>query len=397
MEVWNDLKRRFSQRDAQRISSVQNEIYGLKQGNLSVNDYYTRCRILWEELNTLRPLPVCKCIPRCACACDLVDEIRNERDVDQVIRFLQGLNEDFNSLKSNILVLDPLPEVYKVFVMAEKLERQINLASLNLDSLEINQVNAVQNSQGSVSENTIAAAVNNSNSNFNRRGNGGNKSAKCTFCGMTGHTVDRCYKKHGYPPGWVSGFKSKGKQQQFAVAATNNTGNMAIDSEQLQRIISLLQTQVGQSSSPNTTAAVSLIPKFSEVQSADEGKQSMPHINSILINSSCWILDSGATNHIVCSLDHLVSHRVAVRTEVSLPTGKCIPVENIGDVKLNDDLWLKGALHIPTFQFNIISVSKLLQDTPYKLIFMSDECVIQGIHGTVAGIARQEMGLYMLM
>ena len=24
----------------------------------------------------------------------------------------------------------------------------------------------------------------------------------CTHCGRNGHTVDACYKKHGYPPGY---------------------------------------------------------------------------------------------------------------------------------------------------------------------------------------------------
>ena len=28
----------------------------------------------------------------------------------------------------------------------------------------------------------------------------------CTYCGFYGHTIDKCYKKHGYPPG----FKPKG-------------------------------------------------------------------------------------------------------------------------------------------------------------------------------------------
>ncbi|XP_019168392.1 PREDICTED: uncharacterized protein LOC109164093 [Ipomoea nil] len=107
-EIWEDLRRRFSHCDAQRISILQNEIYNMKQGLMSVSDYYTKSSTLWEEMNTLRPLPICKCNPRCAC--DIVDEIRKERDVDQVIRFLQGLNDDYNSLKSNILVLDPLPE-----------------------------------------------------------------------------------------------------------------------------------------------------------------------------------------------------------------------------------------------------------------------------------------------
>ncbi|XP_019155160.1 PREDICTED: uncharacterized protein LOC109152032 [Ipomoea nil] len=86
--IWTDLRRRFSQKDPHRISSLQNQIYELRQGNMSINDYYTKCRILWEEMNALRPLPVCKCTPRCSCG--LVDEIRKDREVDQVIRFLQG-------------------------------------------------------------------------------------------------------------------------------------------------------------------------------------------------------------------------------------------------------------------------------------------------------------------
>lgn len=110
-----------------------------------MNEYYTRCRTLWEQMNELRPLPIYKCDPRCSC--DLLDEIRNERDVDQVIRFLQGLSDDYNSLESGVLVLDPLPDMHKVFVMAKKYERQLNVANMNLNSLEFNHVNVVQANQ----------------------------------------------------------------------------------------------------------------------------------------------------------------------------------------------------------------------------------------------------------
>ncbi|XP_019176859.1 PREDICTED: uncharacterized protein LOC109172164 [Ipomoea nil] len=187
-DFWEDLRRRFSQCDAQKISALQNEIFNLKQGALSVNEYYTKCRTLWEEMNALRPIPVSKC------SCDLVDEIRKERDTDQIIRFLQGLNDDFNSFKSNVLILDPLPEVYKVFVMAEKLERQSALANMTLGSFETSQANVVHNEQ------EMIAAM---NSYSGKRSGNLNKGAKCTYCGMNGHTVDKCFKKHGYPPGWI--------------------------------------------------------------------------------------------------------------------------------------------------------------------------------------------------
>ncbi|XP_019151775.1 PREDICTED: uncharacterized protein LOC109148480 [Ipomoea nil] len=173
-EVWEDLRRRFAQYDAQRISALQNEIYGLKQNSMTVSEYYTKCRTMWEEMNTLRPLP--------------------ERDVNQVIRFLQGLNNEYGSLKSNILVLDPLPEVYKIYVMDEKLERQINAVSLN--TMDFSQANAVQSPQTSTDD--LVATVNTYNARKFTSNGSGNK-PKCIFCGMNGHTIDKCYKKHGYP------------------------------------------------------------------------------------------------------------------------------------------------------------------------------------------------------
>ena len=33
---------------------------------------------------------------------------------------------------------------------------------------------------------------------------------RCTHCGASGHVVDKCYKLHGYPPGYK--FKNKGQQ-----------------------------------------------------------------------------------------------------------------------------------------------------------------------------------------
>lgn len=269
-EVWEDLRRRFSQCDAQKISILQNDINNLKQGNMSVNDYYTKCRTLWEEMNSLRPVPVCRCKPRCNCNCEVFAQILEERETDRVIRFLQGLNDEFSNLKSNVLVLDPLPEVYKIFVMAEKVERQNNFSNLNLNSLEINHANAVHQSQDITNE--VVAAVNSYNGK--RTGNT-NRNAKCTFCGMNGHTIEKCFKKHGYPPGWVPGYRSKGKQADTinpSLSSSESSGSTLDRMERMERLIFNLQNQIGQASTDRsrTTAAVSLIPKFSEEDSTDE-------------------------------------------------------------------------------------------------------------------------------
>ncbi|XP_019171424.1 PREDICTED: uncharacterized protein LOC109166979 [Ipomoea nil] len=128
--------------------------------------------------------------------------------------------------------------------------------------------------------------------------NGGSK-PKCTFYGMIGHTIDKCYKKHGYPPGWVPGFKSKAKHHGTA-SVVNNVTDLGVTSGQFQKLMAAIQNQMRQPSSYGTATSISLIPKFNE-----DNRE-----------------DSGATDHIACSLETFDEYYVVERDEVSLPTGE---------------------------------------------------------------------------
>jgi hypothetical protein len=57
------------------------------------------------------------------------------------MRFLTGLNAEFNVVKSQILLLDPLPPMSKIFSMVLQFERQ-NCSSTLVDSKAL--VNASQ-------------------------------------------------------------------------------------------------------------------------------------------------------------------------------------------------------------------------------------------------------------
>lgn len=56
-DVWSDLKKRFYQGDVFRIADLQEQVYALKQGDLSIIDFYTGLMILWQELENFRPIP----------------------------------------------------------------------------------------------------------------------------------------------------------------------------------------------------------------------------------------------------------------------------------------------------------------------------------------------------
>nr|GLL16767.1 uncharacterized protein LOC109150247 [Ipomoea trifida] len=53
--IWRDLKRRFSQQDLFRIAEIKCEIYQTKQNDSTLNEYFTQQKLLWDELQILRP------------------------------------------------------------------------------------------------------------------------------------------------------------------------------------------------------------------------------------------------------------------------------------------------------------------------------------------------------
>ncbi|PNX99040.1 ATP-dependent zinc metalloprotease ftsh mitochondrial-like [Trifolium pratense] len=61
LDVWNELKERFSQGDYIRVSELQCEIFALKQESRSVSEFFTALKSLWEELEAYFPTPVCSC------------------------------------------------------------------------------------------------------------------------------------------------------------------------------------------------------------------------------------------------------------------------------------------------------------------------------------------------
>ena len=63
--------------------------------------------------------------------------------------------------------------------------------------------------------------------NGGKGGNGKKDKPVCTYCGFTGHITDKCYKLHGYPPG----YKPKGGNKAMAnqVASMQTTGSCGFD------------------------------------------------------------------------------------------------------------------------------------------------------------------------
>nr|KYP40996.1 hypothetical protein KK1_037645 [Cajanus cajan] len=92
-DAWKELKQRFSQGDHVRISQLLTDIHSLKQGDSSVTTYFTKYKILWEEYCNFRPLTPCD-----SNSCKTHKTIKEYRDNDSILCFLQGLNDNYSTV-----------------------------------------------------------------------------------------------------------------------------------------------------------------------------------------------------------------------------------------------------------------------------------------------------------
>jgi hypothetical protein len=108
----------------------------------------------------------------------------NNHHLLHAMRFLTGLNDSFNVVRSQIPLLDLLPSMTKIFSMVLQFERQG--CPLNLDDSK-----ALVNASAGKSHGSFSGRSGSSSSNLKRY---------CTYCHKNTHFVENCFNKHGVPP-----------------------------------------------------------------------------------------------------------------------------------------------------------------------------------------------------
>lgn len=114
--------------------------------------------------------------------------------------------------------------------------------------------------------------------------------------------------------------------------------------------------------------------------------------------TASWILDTGATDHMVCSSSIFSSNTTFVSFSVTLPNGDMASVSHVGTIKFIDPIILENVLCVPLFSFNLISARKITQSLNCCLILLSKTCFIHDLSTwTMAGMDKMHQGLYHLL
>ncbi|XP_019416458.1 PREDICTED: uncharacterized protein LOC109327761 [Lupinus angustifolius] len=379
-EPWQDLKERFSKGDHFRMSDALQELHSIRQGDRNISAYFTDLKTLWEELESLRPMTLCSCQPRCSC--DMIKILKSYRENEYVICFLKGLNEEFNTTKAQILLMEPLPLINKAFSLLQQQERpQTEHNSINSKVLFNSTDRRIQPSMNNSRQQQWKSKPTMQKGGYTQGRSRGawrgynnsrtNGSKLCTYCGRDNHTVDTCYFKHGFPP------NSQGSRASQESGLVNNAiANDASDlkgimegqeeeqrkktsfnfgPQQYAQLTSLLKS-VGEPKAINEADCSHKVNQLSmrpfDISKIDQSQERQ----DLTGNTSLWILDTGATNHVCPDLSIFDAFHKIKPITVSLPNGSSVQANYAGTIIFSEYFILHDVLLIPEFAFNLISM-----------------------------------------
>lgn len=151
-----------------------------------------------------------------------------------------------------------------------------------------------------------------------------------TQCGYAGHTVDKCYKLHGYPPG----YKAKQKSTTSSRSGENNTSNYAPANQVIESIPKQPQSSVEdfmQTLNHNKYQhLMNMLNSYLASAKIESGIGIDAHsnkmtgtcfsisVNLVLNSPKHWVVDSGATSHICFNKSAFINMKSAQNTYVTL-------------------------------------------------------------------------------
>lgn len=388
-EMWKELKERFQQSNGPRIFQLKRDLMNVTQGSDSVSTYFTKLKTLWEELSHYNTHCTCG---KCTCG--------GAKEAEHAMSFLMGLNSNYAQVRGQILLMDPIPSVNKIFSLIIQEERQTNIGNSSTPTLAFNtRVNTSSN---------INHNSNNMSNNNKPKSNPPYKSFRkdspfCMHCNKTGHTQEKCYRLHGFPPGYRNSNSSSPQprvnsvdvdqnsvnQETFSSNPNSNTDVLTgLTQQQCEGLIALLSGKI---------ASANMVTHSTSSFENLAGKYRILSFNSGEYVSNVWILDSGATRHICNNKSVFTNMRGIIGTRVKLPNHNLISVTYQGDIRLTNDILLTDVLYVPQFELNLISVTCLTKSQLLMVKLYHNHAVIKQITSKkMIGRADVHEGLYLL-
>lgn len=386
-----ELEDRYGQPSGIRVYQVKKELASISQGSMNIPEYYARMKYIWDELSVLNVYSD----SHCTCGGGKLDIQKREED-QKVYQFLMGLNEGYANAIRNLLMMSPFSTINKTYslLVTDERQREIQPHSSQFSSESASFSAGSQRSFQKPFQKNFQPKT-----SFDSR----RPSVVCSYCNKPDHTAERCYRKHGFPPNFQFTRNNRriaanvqtelDPSKQFAhvepkpftetppanVADTSTIPGLT--NVQCSQLLTLLQQH--HVSDPNSTSHFTASANFAGILSLFSSNRPKCSVSNCLlckVDKNSWILDSRATDHMTShsSLLHNIKS-LLIPYLVTMPNGYKVKVTCVGDLTLSNNTTLSHVLLVPSFQYNLIYVHKLVSQLKCLLIFSSFACFIQGL------------------
>ena len=297
--------------------------------------------------------------------------------------------------------MDPLPYVSKVYALL--IQEEVQRSVTNQSGVKVNST-------------ALVAKMQTFNASITSGGNGvkGKDKPVCTHYGKTGHIADKCYRLHGFPPDFKFKNKPPMAHQAHQVSAIQsqellpypNPNSSTFTPKQCQQLPALINpcsplvfAVQGKDIHGKDASLTCVSSSSSAIAGIDVSHSvfSTKVVNKKAYTSDIWVINTRAIDHIVCSMNLLSSITATTQSVVELPNGETASVTHIGTIDLSSSLTLHNVLRVPSFTFNLLSVSTITKSHPCCLVFLSAFCFIQDLTcWRMIGVGQANDGLYLL-
>lgn len=86
-----ELEERYGISSGAQLFGLQKEFKEISQGNSNIIDYFTKIKMLWDDIDGLGLIPTCSC----GCKCGASQKMSKFQQDQRVIQFLMGLNDSY--------------------------------------------------------------------------------------------------------------------------------------------------------------------------------------------------------------------------------------------------------------------------------------------------------------
>ncbi|XP_022859081.1 uncharacterized protein LOC111379875, partial [Olea europaea var. sylvestris] len=364
-ELWDELNERYGECNGPLLYQLQREISSMTQGSMTVEKYFTNLKKLWDEIACLMPSPVC--------TCGAAKEVSDSASFNKLMQFLMGLNDTYDNVRNQVLVMEPLPSVNRAYsmVLRVKKQREVHMLYPEINdntAMMIRGANARNDGRGRngsgrgnwTGRSTFGRGNHAVGRRINRRYDNFDKELMyCDHCGMSGHSKEGCFRLIGFPD-WYK------KDQRTKDPSWRNTSNnvVKIDNSPLDFDNDFAAVTTKDTSSSSDIAAIvqqelmkilkgkKLNDNEDQVNFAYLRDYSGMYTQHFVFTSldeleyGTWIIDTSANNHICTNSSQMTNLKpVTQPTSVLLPDGSVKAVKHIGTVTINHKITLTDVLH----------------------------------------------------